>query len=225
MKIIRYGACDDIDVQFLDEHGYIYYHNVYTNFKKGQIKNPYDRSIFGVGYIGDGKYGTGDAVKRTQEEYVWRGMLERCYGDKYKDVHSTYYDKCMVCEEWHNFQNFAEWYTQNFYQVGTERMHLDKDILVKGNKLYSPDTCLIVPQRINMLFLQKPNKYNLPSGISPMANNRYRADYNGKKVGNYNTLEEAIQAHDNEKRKAIRNIAKEYKPVIPNKLYEALLNW
>ena len=150
MKIIRYGACDDIDVQFLDEHGYIYYHNVYTNFKKGQIKNPYDRNIFGVGYIGDGKYGTGDAVKRTKEEYVWRGMLERCYGDKYKDVHSAYYDKCIVCEEWHNFQNFAEWYTQNFYQVGTERMHLDKDILVKGNKFYSPDTCLIVPQRINM---------------------------------------------------------------------------
>ena len=58
-----------------------------------------------------------------------------------------------------------------------------------------------------------------------MANNRYRADYNGKKVGNYDTLEEAIRAHDNEKRKAIRNIAKEYKPVIPNKLYEALLNW
>ena len=38
MKIIRYGACDDIDVQFLDEHGYIYYHNVYTNFKKDKLK-------------------------------------------------------------------------------------------------------------------------------------------------------------------------------------------
>ena len=224
MQIIAYRGNNDIDVEFQDEHHHVK-NTTYSNFKRGNVKNPYDKDLFGVGYLGVGKY----KCKRDNEENLsevyetWMGMLRRCYFDNIK--FPAYYDKCIVCEEWHNFQNFAEWYTQNFYQVGTERMHLDKDILVKGNKFYSPDTCLIVPQRINMLFLQKPNKYNLPSGISPMANNRYRADYNGKKVGNYNTLEEAIQAHDNEKRKAIRNIAKEYKPVIPNKLYEALLNW
>ena len=58
-----------------------------------------------------------------------------------------------------------------------------------------------------------------------MANNRYRADYNGKKVGNYDTLEEAIQAHDNEKRKAIKKVADEYKLYIPQKLYEAMYKY
>ena len=57
------------------------------------------------------------------------------------------------------------------------------------------------------------------------ATNKVAIKGDRKRIGNYNTLEEAIRAHDNEKRKAIRNIAKEYKPVIPNKLYEALLNW
>ena len=224
MKIIAYRKNDDIDIQFLDDNGYIFEHSTYTNFKNGQIKNPYDRTIFGVGYIGVGKYQTG-LRKRTPEQYVWRGMLERCYCDRMKKIHPAYYGISTVCEEWLDFQVFAKWYNENIYQVGTERMHLDKDILIKGNKIYSPDTCLIVPQRINMLFLQKPNKYNLPSGISPMANNRYRADYNGKKVGNYDTLEEAIQAHDNEKRKAIKRVADEYKAVIPDKVYQALLAW
>ena len=220
MKIIAYRQSDDIDIQFLDKDGYIFKHQTYSNFKSGGIKNPYDRCIFGIGYLGEG-----NAQQKTQVGYCWRGMLERCYCDRMKKIHPAYYGISTVCEEWLNFQVFAKWYNENIYQVGTERMHLDKDILVKGNKFYSPDTCLIVPQRINMLFLQKPNKYNLPSGISPMANNRYRAEYNGKKVGNYDTLEEAIQAHDNEKRKAIKRVADEYKAVIPDKVYQALLAW
>ena len=225
MKIIAYRKSDDIDIQFLDEHGYIFEHQIYSNFKLGGIRNPYDKTVYGVGYLGEGKYKVYIDQDHLEPVYnVWRTLLGRVCTEKHREQFPAYAD-CEVCEEWMCYQNFAEWWNKNMYHIGTERMHLDKDILIKGNKVYSPDTCLIVPQRINMLFMQKPNKYNLPSGISPMANNRYRADYNGKKVGNYNTLEEAIQAHDNEKRKAIRNIAKEYKPVIPNKLYEALLNW
>ena len=59
MKIIAYRKNDDIDIQFLDDNGYVYEHQTYSNFKTGQIKNPYDRTIFGVGYIGVGKYKTG----------------------------------------------------------------------------------------------------------------------------------------------------------------------
>lgn len=142
-----------------------------------------------------------------------------------KKIHPAYYGISTVCEEWLNFQVFAKWYNENIYQVGTERMHLDKDILVKGNKFYSPDTCLIVPQRINMLFMQKPNKYNLPNGILPIANGRYSARYGGNHIGNFDTLEEATAAHEREKRKAIKRVANEYKEVIPDKVYKALLAW
>ena len=58
MKIIRYGTCEDIDVQFLDGNYYVFQHTTYPNFKNGCIKNPYDKSVFGIGYVGDGKYQT-----------------------------------------------------------------------------------------------------------------------------------------------------------------------
>lgn len=220
MQIVVYRNAMDMDVKFLDKDGYIYQHTNYTNFKNGQIKNPYDRCIFGIGYLGEG-----DAQQKTQVGYCWRGMLERCYCDRMKKIHPAYYGISTVCEEWLDFQVFARWYNENVYQVGTERMHLDKDILVKGNKVYSPENCLIVPQRINMLFMKKPNKYGLPNGILPIANGRYSARYNGKHIGNFDTLEEAELAHENEKRKAIKNVAEEYKPYIPDKVYRALLAW
>lgn len=58
MKIIRYGGWEDIDVQFQDEFYYIKEHQTYSNFKSGVIKNPYDRTVFGVGYVGVGEYKT-----------------------------------------------------------------------------------------------------------------------------------------------------------------------
>ena len=226
MKIIAYRKSDDIDIQFLDEHGYIFEHQTYSNFKSGGIKNPYDRNICGVGYMGVGKYHCkySNGV-HTMEYQNWIAMIRRCYDEKRKDTYSSYYGTCEVCSEWHNFQVFGQWYEQNFYQVGTERMHIDKDILIHGNKIYSPETCIIVPQRINMMFMNKPNKYNLPSGITPIANGRYNASYRGKSIGNYDTLELAVKAHDTEKKKALIELANEYKYKIPNKLYEALINW
>ena len=223
MRIVDFTRHDDVTIEFLDLHK-MKKKTTYSNFKNGGIKNPYDRTIRGIGYLGEGEYMTNQSLHERRAFGIWCGMIDRVYNEEKRSKYETYSD-CIICDEWQNYQIFREWYDKEFYQVGTERMHLDKDILVKGNKFYSPDTCLIVPQRINMLFLQKPNKYNLPSGISPMANNRYRADYNGKKVGNYDTLEEAIQAHDNEKRKAIKKVADEYKQVIPDKVYKALLAW
>ena len=225
MKIVRYGSYDDIDIEFMDEFHYIKKHQLYTNFKTGGVKNPYDRTICGVGYIGVGKYKTGTNTKHTEEYQNWTCMIRRCYDEKLKERYSAYYGDCEVCEEWHNFQNFARWWNENIYRVGTERMHLDKDILFDGNRMYSPNTCLISPQRINMMFMKKPNKYNLPNGILPIANGRYSARYSGNHIGNFDTLELAVQAHDIEKKKALKELAEEYKEEIPDKLYKALINW
>lgn len=225
MKIVRYGSYTDIDVEFMDDFHYVKEHQAYINFKNGGVKNPYDRTICGVGYIGVGKYKTGTDTKHTEEYQNWTCMIRRCYDDKLKERYSAYYGDCIVCDEWHNFQTFAEWWNNNIYRVGSERMHLDKDILFNGNRLYSPKTCLIVPQRINMMFMKKPNKYNLPNGILPIANGRYSARYGGNHIGNFDTLELSVKAHDIEKKKALKELAEEYKDKIPNKLYEALIYW
>ena len=89
-------------------------------------------------------------------------MINRCYHSK--DRFSAYYGTCTVCEEWLNFQVFADWYETHEYPVN-ERLHLDKDILFAGNKEYAPKKCMLVPQRLNMMFMNKPNKRGLPNGI------------------------------------------------------------
>lgn len=225
MKIIAYRKSDDIDVEFLDDFHYIAKHQTYSNFKNGLIKSPYDRTLYNIGYIGVGEYNTGTKEEHTKEYVTWRNMLRRCYDEKHKKRFPSYYGICTVCDEWHNFQNFAKWYHENIYYVDTERMHIDKDIISSENKIYSPETCFIVPQRLNMLFKEKSNKYNLPNGIRPKLNGKYEVLYNHKHLGMFDTVELCVKAYEKEKRKAIIDIANEYKNKIPEKLYKALLNW
>ena len=222
MKIIRYRSNNDIDVEFLDENHFIKEHCTYSNYKKGNIKNPYDRTLFGVGYVGIGNNITGlPKLGMTDEYHCWQNMLERCYCDKLKKLHLAYYGKCKVCDEWHNFQTFADWYKTHKYKVD-ERLHLDKDILYPGNTIYSPNTCLLVPQRINMLFLNKSNKRGLPNGIIKYSNG-YLAKYGGEEIGVYPTVEEAYYVQTKKKKEEVVRIANEYKKVIPEKVYNALI--
>lgn len=226
MKIIRYRKKADIDVQFLDEHEYIVKNTIYQNFKLGQIKNPYDKTVYNVGYLGEGQHPTKINGIRLYKYACWHDMLLRCYGEKQKHKHPAYYGKVTVCEEWHNYQKFAEWYDSNYYELGEGRMHLDKDILLRGNKEYSPNACVFVPQRINMLFAShKANKFGLPEGIGKTQNGRYSASYNGKSLGTFETLENAYNAYSKIKEKTIKLVAEEYKNKIPKNLFEALISY
>lgn len=221
MKIISARNKSDIDVQFLDEHGYIKRHAMYINFAKGQIKNPYDKNKYGVGYIGVGKH---RSKVNGQYNYIydaWADMLNRCYHSKNR--FPAYYETCMVCEEWLNFQVFSDWYEDHEYPVN-ERLHIDKDILYPNCRIYSPKTCLLVPQRINMLFLNKPNKRGLPNGIIKHKNG-YLSKYNGKVLGVYPTLEEAYEVYANVKENKIKEVAYEYRNIIPKETYEALYKY
>lgn len=221
MKIVRYGSYNDIDVEFLDEHHYIKEHQTYSNFKTGSIKNPYDKSKYGVGYIGVGKH---RAKVNGQYNYiydVWADMINRCYHSK--DKFSAYYGICTVCPEWHDFQAFGDWYEEHEYKVD-ERLHLDKDILYPGNKEYSSKKCILVPQRINMLFMNIPNKRGLPNGILKEKKG-YLAKYNGENIGVYPTVEDAYYAYTSVKEKVIRKVTDEYKDILPKEVYDAIYNY
>ena len=225
MKIISYRNCDDIDVEFQDEHHFIVKHATYNNFKLGGITNPYDITVYGVGYFGEGKYKSSYEKGVVYQGYkTWADMLKRCYRTKYKDMYPSYHKIATVCDEWHCYQVFAEWYENNKYNV-EERLHLDKDILIPGNKIYSPETCILVPQRINLLFMNKSNSQGLPNGIRKMKSGYYSVHYSHLKIGNYKTFEEAANAYCIAKENAIKDIADEYKNIIPTKLYDALNNY
>ena len=225
MRIIKYNNSQDIDIEFLDEYHYIKEHQTYRNFQRGSVKNPYDKNICGIGYLGDGefrcKYPDGT---HTTEYRHWISIMRRCYDTKRKDMYSAYCGNCEVCDEWHNFQTFSKWYETYGYQVDTERMHIDKDILYPGNKIYSPQTCLIVPQRINMIFTNKGNKRGLPNGIMQVGD-KYSARYNLVELGVYDSLEEAYTIYARAKENHIKQVADEYKNKIPVYVYDALYNY
>ena len=228
MRIIRYGGANDIDVRFIKD-GTIVEHKQYSHFKVGSIKNPYFPSVWGVGFIGKGKFKPFDGNGKPTKCYrVWVGMLRRCYDPKYHEKEPTY-KGCTVCQEWWNFQVFAEWYYSHFYEVGNEKMALDKDILHKGNKVYSVNTCVFVPVSINSLFTKRnAERGELPIGVSKVGN-KFKAQLNKDNeyihLGVFNTPEEAFLAYKQTKESYIKEVANKYKLLIPHELYQALMNY
>jgi len=227
IKIVEYRCANDIIIEF--ENGHTCKTN-YNNFIKGQIKNYYHKNIYNVGYIGKGGYKSHIGGKRLKESTIWRGMLGRCYSSKFQETHLSY-KGCSVCDEWLNFQGFSKWFSENYYEINGHNIQLDKDILIKGNKIYSPETCIFVPQSINLLFI-KPikNSRTYPLGVYIEKNtNKYTSMCgNGKKVvylGQYTNSIDAFNAYKNYKENLIKETAEKWKSQIPEKLYNALMKY
>lgn len=227
MEIIEYRNYDDIDVYF-EEYNYTKTNVEYGSFKRGTTLCPYDCRTYGVGYLGEGKYKASENGKNTKCYNTWMQMIRRCYSKKFQERNPTYKD-CEVCPEWHNFQVFAEWYYENYYEIDKEVMCLDKDILCKGNKVYSPETCVFVSNRINVLFIKADSKRgDLPIGVRKYKNTYVaQMNVNGKMthLGYFDTPHEAFLMYKLNKELALHIIANEYKNEIPSKLYEAMINY
>ena len=155
-------------------------------------------------------------------------MIERCYSEKYH-IKNPIYKECDVYDKWKCFQNFAEWFNLNYNYEFMSEWELDKDILQKGNKIYSPETCCFVPKEINMLLsFNKSKERKLPLGVSKHGN-LYRVycrvNNKNKSVGSFNTPEEAFQAYKITKEIYIKEIAEKYKDKIKPQVYNALINY
>ena len=232
MKIIEYIDTHNIVVEFQDEYK-VRVHTEYRAFTRGGVNNPYDKTVCNIGYLGEGKY------KYNQYSHIytlWLGMIRRCYSEKFKEKRPTY-KNCVTCKEWHCFQNFAEWYEKEMYNCNGEKLDLDKDILIKGNKIYSPETCMLVPQRINYLFVKSDaTRGKYPIGVRLHKRDRIFEvhcsiikDEESKSVylGRFplNRPFQAFTIYKNFKENYIKQVADEYKDLIPKKLYEALYKY
>jgi hypothetical protein len=227
MKIIKYIAQDNITVLF-PEQDYITYNRRYDEFKDGRIRSPFDRTVYKIGYIGQGEF---EYNEKVQACHIWRDMLRRCYAEESLIKRPTY-QSCTVCTEWYNFQNFAKWWYENYYEVDGQTMNLDKDILIKHNKIYSPETCIIVPQNINKLFIKSnATRGEYPIGVSwHKGHKKFTTSCQNNKgkhisLGDHNTPIEAYHTYKEYKENLIKQVAKEYKDRIPIKLYNALMNY
>ena len=209
------------------EYNWTAKHAHYNNFKRGNIKCPYEPRTFGIGYIGEGKYKGKENGKYKKEYNIWRDMLQRCYDPKHKEKYSTYRG-CKVEDYLLNFQHMGKWIEENYYEVSGEQMCLDKDILYKGNKIYSRETCIFVPERINLLFTKRDNdRGDCPIGMQEISSGNYRVRCNngyGKQIhlGTYSTKEEAFQVYKKYKEKLIKETIDSYEGKIPEPFYSRL---
>lgn len=228
MKIIEYNNTNDLYVKFQDSHKAIV-HSAYREFNNGRIQNPYYPNVLGVGIIGN-KYNS-----KTKEYKTWHAMMCRCYDQKHKELHPTYQD-VTCCDEWLLYDNFYEWIhsQENFENWLCDTIpELDKDILVKGNKIYSPETCCLVPHIVNRIFINRANdRGDYPIGVTKHRN-RFRARCDNpllnirEHLGIYDTPEEAFYAYKNYKENLIKQVATiEYKKKnITQQCYKAMMNY
>ena len=160
MKFINKDGCqffvkdyvnnNNVTVKFVDEHG-AEVHTSWYCCENGNVKNPYSATVYGVGCLGQG-YVKGEHDK---EYHLWRGMLTRCYSEKYIKSYPTY-ENVTVCERWLCFANFLEDLPliENYelWLNSEEKICLDKDLKQIGveNKVYSLETVKFITANENI---------------------------------------------------------------------------
>jgi len=167
--------------------------------------------------------------KKIKQYKLWQSMLKRCFDEKFKQNRPSYQD--VTCsKDWLSMTKFIEDVSQ-MKGFGFSGWELDKDILVKGNKLYSKDNCCFVPQELNNLLIKSDNsRGEWPVGVCfDKATGKFRASLavNGKRkhLGLFTTPEEAFQAYKLAKEAHIKVVAQKWQHLLDERVYLALLTY
>lgn len=180
-----------------------------------------DRCGLPSSYIG------GNGKKQNFKSYdVWVSMLTRCYSWKYHARFPTY-KGCSVCDEWKRYDNFKLWHEKNYI----EGFYLDKDILINGNKIYSPKTCRYIPQSLNNLLTDRGRERgDCPQGVCHHEKRFIaRISKHGKSegLGLFDTKELAAKAYKLAKEAHVKDEANRYftNGDIDMSIYHSLMKW
>lgn len=182
VQIMNYVGTSDVKIRFLNVTPACHLTVTMQNLRKGQIKYPFKRNKFG-GYVGMGPYNTNEFSWLYQ---IWYNMLMRTNGTeyyiKYHGCYTDAYNNAEICDAWLNYNVFADWYLNQLRFLNPNISYdIDKDFLypiykyqTDGKKLYSPDTCLLIPHAINAAlanFNMSQNKYETEEEYNMNKNN------------------------------------------------------
>lgn len=242
-RVVEYNEYNNVLVQFYEheeEWKRVLVKTSWDLCEKGVVKDKFYPSVYGVGYVGNAK--ARDENGKLKHSYdKWTKILQRCYDEKSRDKYKTY-KGCTVEERWKCFEFFEKDYEELVKENNFPEnivLYLDKDIISKGNKVYSKENCVIVDNRINCLFTYKQNNSKkLPTGVYQQGRNgKYsvkmhimRNDFRGSiNIGLYKTLEEALESYKNAKENYIKQVADEYEQLgyitKTSRLYKAMYSW
>ena len=226
-KIVKYNDAKDVEIQFINTC----YETDATldNIRNGNVKDPYVSSVFGVGILGT-KYPSKVNGRNTKEYKLWCSMLKRCYSDNYKKKNPTYED-CEVSDSFLHYEYFYEWCHKQV-GFGIEGFELDKDLLIKGNKVYSEGSCVFLPSEINSLLTKRENmrgKYLIgvcwhkrdKVFMAMVSKNKGKQEY----LGYFKTELEAFNAYKQAKESFIKEQANNWNGKINDRAYNALMNY
>lgn len=196
------------------------------NIERGQSRKR--KLIHGVGFNSKRKHKAFKGNKSTAAYSVWRHMIMRCYSAKTINRQPTYIG-CTVDSRWHDFQDFADWfYRQPHSEIN---YHLDKDLLVPNNKVYSPDTCCFVPREINNLLISCSAVRGIyPQGVNihkPTGKYRAQIRIDGKNhhLGYFDCPNEAHKVYKVAKERNVKYMALKWANRIESNVFDALMKW
>ena len=226
-KVLKYNDSRNVEIQFL-KTGYEMVAQL-GHIKNGVVKDPYLPSVYGVGILGT-KYSTSINNKSIKEYSLWCDMLKRCYCENYHFKKPTYIG-CEVSDNFKSYEYFYEWCHK---QIGfnNKDWQLDKDLLIKGNKVYSENTCIFIPRELN----QTLTKANLIRGRCPVgvchnkSKNKFVSNIslnsgNSKYLGAFNTELDAFNDYKQAKESRIKELANKWIDQIDERAYNALMNY
>ena len=226
-KIVKYNDSDNVEIRFVNT-GYETTVRL-TNIRNGNVKDPYLPSVYGIGISGT-KYPITINGTLTKEYTLWQSMLRRCYSDICKNKRPTY-EGCQVSENFKSYEYFYEW-CQSQVGFGNEGWHLDKDLLIKGNKFYSESTCVFIPSEINTVLVKSDKiRGEYPIGVhwsntskafvAMVKKNKGKREY----LGLFTTELEAYNAYKEAKESFVKEQAEKRKDEIDLRAYEALMSY
>ena len=230
-KIVKYNNARNVEIKFL-KTGFEMTVEL-GSIRNGEVKDRYLPSVYGVGVAGT-KYQTTINGVNTKEYDLWCSMIQRCYSDKYQKKQPTY-EGCEVSDNFKSYEYFHEWCHK---QVGFANdgngnpFQLDKDLLIKGNKVYSEDSCVFLPREINQLLVKRENmrgKYLIGVHwcntkkvfVAQVSKNKGKSEG----LGIFKTEMEAFNAYKEAKESFVKEQANVWKSQIDERAYLALINY